>query len=59
VTIEAFCVDVDEEEDSGDKGKGASQPQAEPQTEAGVANEEVRNKIRQLIPSFCEFVSSC
>jgi hypothetical protein len=24
-----------------------------------VANEEVRNKIRQLIPSFCEFVSSC
>ena len=52
VTIEAFCVDVDDEEDGSGKGKGAAVPQAEPQTEAGVANEEVRNKIRQLIPSF-------
>ncbi len=52
MTIEAFCVDVDDEEDGSGKGKGAAVPQAEPQTEAGVANEEVRNKIRQLIPSF-------
>ena len=46
VTVEAFCVDVDEDSPGG---RGSEKDKLAEETEAGAANEEVRNKIRKML----------
>ena len=49
VTIEAFCIDVDEDEHGGGAKQEPGRGDEAQQSEAGVANEEVRKKIRKML----------
>lgn len=48
VTVEAFCVDVDDD-GPGTGGKDLGMEKGAQESEAGAANEEVRSKIRKML----------